>query len=77
LTGTSGSQVSEKSEEQAPRLRIWIAKRAPRILFWTGLLLFWLACFYSAALPFAAILVGPALMLAGVFMMERNKRKTP
>src|SRR5579862_2462919 len=59
LAGTSSGQVSEKSEEQTLRPGIRIVKRWPRILFRTGVLLFWLACYYSAALPFAAILVGP------------------
>jgi len=64
-----------EGQEQAPPVRHWIVERRPHIIFWTGLLLFWLACIDSAHLPIEAILVGPVLMLAGIIMVERDKRE--
>jgi hypothetical protein len=78
----NGGQTPERSEDRrsegegrASQLRLLIIERWPHIIFWTGLLLFWLACIDSAHLPFETVLVGPALMLAGVIMMVRDKRE--
>lgn len=54
---------------------LWIIKRWPHIILWTGLLLFCIACMDSARLPFESVLVGPVLMLAAVIMMVRDKRE--
>jgi len=58
-----------------PSLWRWIIKRWPHFFVWTGVLLFWLACINSAHLPIEAMFVGPVLMLAGVVMIERDKRQ--
>ncbi len=77
MSGERSRKISgrhgEEGEEQAPRL--WILQRWTHIMLWTGLLLFWLACIDSADLPLEAVFVGPTLMLAGVIMMQRNKRE--
>jgi hypothetical protein len=70
----SKASQSGEGEEQAPRMWRWILKRWPYLFVWSGVFLFWLACINSERLPVEALCVGPALMLAGVIMIERNKR---
>jgi hypothetical protein len=40
-----------------------------------GLALFWLAFAGGETLPVEALFVGPAVMLVGVVLMERRKRR--
>ena len=54
----------------------WAFQNWPRLLVRTGFALFCLACVYSARLPAEAIFAGPAMMVAGVAMIERNKRES-
>jgi hypothetical protein len=61
--------------EEVGRLWRWVLKRWPYLFVWAGVLLFWLACINSEHLPVEALFVGPALMLAGVIMIERDKHE--
>jgi hypothetical protein len=51
----------------------WILDRWPELLVWSGLVLFWAACIWSERLPLEALLVGPALMVAGVILTVMNR----
>jgi len=42
-----------------------------------GWVLFGIACLNNARLPVETLLIGPAMMVAGVAMIERNKRELP
>jgi len=55
------------------RLHTWAVRKWPKVLVGAGLFLFALACLNSARLPVEALLVGPAMMLAGVVMTEWNQ----
>jgi hypothetical protein len=60
-----------------PRFENWVLRQWPRLLLHTGWVLFGIACLNSARLPVEALFVGPAMMIAGVAMIERNKRELP
>jgi hypothetical protein len=57
------------------RFENWTARQWPRLLLHAGWVLFGIACLNSARLPVEALLVGPAMMVAGVAMLEWNKRE--
>ena len=71
----SHRKASQSEEGEEPRLLHWILKRWPYVFVWTGCGLFWLAGIHSSHLPLEAMFVGPVLMLAGVIMIERDKRE--
>ena len=52
-----------------------LIKRWPMLVIRAGLVMFCLACLYSERLPTEALLVGPAVMVAGGLMAEYNKRQ--
>jgi hypothetical protein len=56
------------------RFEEWTLYQWPKLLVRIGLGLFCLACVDSWRLPFEALFVGPAMMVAGVAMIEGNKR---
>jgi hypothetical protein len=41
------------------------------------MVLFWVACIVGEDLPVEALLVGPGLMVLGVILIERRKRRSP
>jgi hypothetical protein len=53
----------------------WSVHQWPRLLLHAGWVLFGIACLNSARLPVEALFVGPGMMVAGVAMIERNKRE--
>jgi len=56
--------------------RSWVVQQWPMLLVRAGLAVFCLACVKSERLPSEAILVGPAMMVAGVAMKEINRRES-
>lgn len=56
------------------RFENWTEQRWPRLLLHAGWILFGIACLTSARLPAEALLVGPAMMVGAVAMIEMNKR---
>jgi len=58
------------------KLYAWAVEKWPGILLKTGWALFWLACINSAQLPIEALFVGPAMMVAGAIMKERNNAES-
>jgi hypothetical protein len=59
-----------------PRFENWLVHQWPRLLLHAGWMVFGIACLDSARLPVEALYVGPAMMVAGVAMIERNKRES-
>ena len=64
----SGNSVTNHS-------RYWFVKGWPKALVLVGWILFWLAGVAGERVPWEALLLGPALMLAGVVMIVRNSPK--
>jgi hypothetical protein len=58
------------------RFENWTARQWPRLLLHAGWLLFGIACLNSARLPVETLLVGPAMMVAGVAMIEWDRRES-
>jgi hypothetical protein len=58
-----------------PKFENWTVYQWPRLLLYAGWVLFGIACLDSARLPVEALFVGPAMMVAAVAMIERNKRE--
>lgn len=59
-----------------PRFEHWTMRQWPRLLLHAGWMLFAIACLESARLPVETLLVGPAMMVAAVVMIEHNKRES-
>ena len=59
-----------------PRFENWFVHQWPKLLLHAGWMVFGIACLDSARLPVEALYVGPAMMVAGVAMIERNKRES-
>ena len=59
----------------ANHFRYWFVKGWPKALVLVGWILFWLAGVAGESVPWEALLLGPALMLAGVVMIVRNSPK--
>jgi hypothetical protein len=57
------------------RFENWTVYQWPKLLLHAGWVLFGVACLESARLPMEALFVGPGMMVAGVAMIERNKRE--
>jgi len=55
--------------------RHWFVKGWPKAVVLVGWILFWLAGVAGERVPWEALLLGPALMLAGVVMIVRNSPK--
>jgi hypothetical protein len=59
-----------------PKFEAWTLRRWPWLLLHSGWGLFGIACLDSARLPVEALLVGPAMMMAAVAMIESYKRES-
>jgi len=59
----------------ANHFRYWFVKGWPKAVVLVGWILFWLAGVAGESVPWEALLLGPALMLAGVVMIVRNSPK--
>jgi hypothetical protein len=57
------------------RFENWTARQWPRLLLHAGWILFGITCLNGARLPVEALLVGPAMMVAAVAMIEWDKRE--
>jgi len=58
------------------KLYTWAVQEWPMLLLKAGLVMFWLACINSVRLPIEALIVGPAMMVAGVIMTLSNQRES-
>jgi hypothetical protein len=57
------------------KFETWAVQQWPWLILHAGWVLFGIACLNSARLPVEALFVGPGMMVAGVAMIERNKRE--
>ena len=55
----------------------WYAEGWAKMLVFGGWLLFWLAGVGGERVPVVALLVGPAMILAGVVRIARKRPRTP
>lgn len=44
----------------------WIASQWPKLVIAAGVVVFWLTGWYGERLPVTTMLIGPAIMLAGI-----------
>jgi hypothetical protein len=57
------------------KFETWAVQQWPWLILHAGWVLFGIACLESLRLPVEALFVGPGMMVAGVAMIERNKRE--
>lgn len=55
----------------------WSAEGWTKVLIFGGWLLFWIAGVGGERVPLAVLLIGPAMILAGVVRIARKRPRTP